>query len=237
MSSTSYSWSNAAAIARKANRATGENKFSTLQTFLIALGVLIVFGILDNITPLWSVLGIKSRPEDSESIDFEEYTPIPATQQPLMTPAAPRRNPGGRGRKQAQNEESSMTPTTLRRSSRVRELMTKNGLPTPVSTPTISKRNTKAKAKFIKAAPPDDFFEPVSTPTGRKKVIKGREKQIILDEYEAFMNEPEEKKAKKASKNGFDYEGYSTPWTATQRKNVGKGKFGKVVKGKGKKQG
>ncbi|CCD48251.1 predicted protein [Botrytis cinerea T4] len=38
MSPTSYSWTNTAAIARKATRATGEKKFSTLQTFFIALG-------------------------------------------------------------------------------------------------------------------------------------------------------------------------------------------------------
>ena len=243
MSPTSYSWTNTAAIARKATRATGEKKFSTLQTFFIALGVLIVFGIIDNITPLWSTLGIKSCPEYSESIDFEDHTPIiiddditEATQQQLVTPAAPRRDPRGRGRKQAQNEETPMTPTTLRRSSRVRELMAKNGLATPVPTPTISKRTTKAKAKVVKTAPLDDFCEPVSTPTGRKKVIKGREKQIILDEYDAFMNEPEEKKAEKAPEDDFDYEGYSTPWNATQRKNVSKGKFGKVMKGKGKKK-
>ncbi|KAF5870281.1 uncharacterized protein Bfra_009664 [Botrytis fragariae] len=245
---TSYSWCNATALARKARQATGDNNSSTFQTILIALGALIVFGILDNITPLWNALGLESSSEDSKPSISQEYITIESGQEtadtsplPLMTKAVPRRKPRGRGKKQFQNEESPMTPTTLRRSSRVRELIAKNGLPTPVSTPTAQKRSatTKGKGKRNSIQPVsfDDFIEPASTPTGQKKIIKGREKQIVLDEYETFMNEPEEERTKKTqSKDDFDYEGYSTPWSAIQRKNVSKGKFGRITKGKGQKK-
>ncbi|KAF7891614.1 hypothetical protein EAF00_007916 [Botryotinia globosa] len=242
----SYSWYNATAIARRTSQASGDKNCSILQSVFIALGVLIVFGILDNITPLWNALGLEINSEYTEVPESQEYITIESDYEtadkiplPLMTPVLPRRYPRGRGATQVENEESPMTPTTLRRSSRVRERNVKNGLPTPVLTPTTPMRSFKAKGKdkkkSIKDQAFDDFYEPLPTPTGQKKVIKGREKQIVLDEYEAFMNEPEEKKSKKSSKDELDYDGYSTPWTATQRKNVSKGKLGKSPKGKGQK--
>ncbi|TGO39056.1 hypothetical protein BHYA_0061g00110 [Botrytis hyacinthi] len=234
----SYSWYNATAIARRTSRATGENNTSILQTVSTALGALIIFGILDNITPLWSVLGLQLSSVYSEPVETQEYIIIGDDQEaadeiplPLMTPALPRRTTGGRGAKQVQNEDSSMTPTTLRRSNRVKEREAKSAFPTAPN------RSYKRKGKSIKTSSLDDFYEPFATPTGQKKAIKGREKQIVLDEYEAFMDEPEEEKTKKAeSKDDFDYEAHSTPWAATQRKNVSKGKFGKIVKGKGQKK-
>ncbi|TGO11264.1 hypothetical protein BTUL_0114g00420 [Botrytis tulipae] len=243
----SYSWYNETAIARRTSRATRENNTSILQTVFTALGALIIFGILDNITPLWSALGLQSSSVYSEPIETLEYIIIESDYEaadeiplPLMTPTLPRRTTRGRGAKEVQNEDPLMTPTTLRRSNRVREREARNGLLTPVSTPTTPMRIAKAKGKgkknSIKEQSFDNFYETLPTPTGQKKVIKGREKQIVLDEYEAFMNEPEEEKAKKpAPKDNFDYEGHSTPWTATQRKNVSKGKLGKTPKGKGQK--
>ncbi|KAF7881384.1 uncharacterized protein EAF01_011895 [Botrytis porri] len=218
----SYSWYNETAIARKTRQASTDNDFTILQTILIALGALLVFGILDNITPIWKALGLESNSEYFQPLETEEYIIIEddqkgtdESQRPLMTPAEPRRNSRGRGRKQVQDEDSLTTPTTLRRSSRVREREAKNGLLTPVPTPTAPARSARAKSKGkrknILTESFDDFYEPVPTPTGQKKIIKGREKQIVLDEYEAFMNEPEEKKSKKSSEVDFDYEGYSTP--------------------------
>ncbi|KAF7928108.1 uncharacterized protein EAE97_009906 [Botrytis byssoidea] len=242
----SYSWYNATAIARRTSRATGENNSSILHTILISLGALIVFGILDNITLFWSALGLQSSPVYFEPLETREYIIIGDDQEaadettlPLMTPASPRRTTRGRVAKDAQNEDSLMTPTTLRRSNRVKEREAKSAFPTPTPTPTAPMRSVKAKGKgktnSIKEQSFDDFYEPLPTPTAQKKVIKGREKQIVLDEYEAFMNEPEEKKSKKSSEDAFDYDEYSTPWTATQRKNVSKGKLGKTPKGKGQK--
>ncbi|KAF7908883.1 uncharacterized protein EAE98_012441 [Botrytis deweyae] len=242
----SYSWNNATAIAGRTSQASGDNS-SILHTMLVTLGALIVFGILDNINPLWNTLGLQLRQESYEPLEPQEYITIESDQEasdeitlPMMPPKVPRRNTRGRGCKKARDEEPPMTPTTLRRSSRVREREARNGLLTPVSTPTTPMRSAKAKGKgktkSLKNKSIDDFFEPVPNSTGQKKVIKGREKQIVLDEYEAFMNEPEEeKKVKKSSEDDFDYEGYSTPWTATQRKNVSKGKFGKTPKGKAQK--
>ncbi|KAF7891001.1 uncharacterized protein EAF02_001326 [Botrytis sinoallii] len=229
----SYSWYNATAIATRTSWESGDNS-SILHTMLVTLGVLIVFGILDNINPFWNALGLQSRPENYEPLEPQDYITIESDQEasdetslPMMPPTVPRRNPRGRGCRKAQDEQPPMTPTTLRRSSRVREREARNGLLTPVSTPTTPMRSAKAKGKgktkSIKNKSIDDFFEPVPNPTGQRKVIKGREKQIVLDEYEAFMNEPEEKKVEKSSEDDFDYEGYSTPWTATQRKNVSKG--------------
>ncbi|THV45896.1 hypothetical protein BGAL_0440g00090 [Botrytis galanthina] len=242
----SYSWYNATAITRRTSQASGDNNSSILHTLLIALGALIVFGILDNINPFWNALGLQSNPEYSEASESPEYITIESdqeavaeSQQAMITPAVLRMIPKGRGGSKAQKEETPMTPTTLRRSSRVRERNFKNGIPTPESTPVtpmrIAKAKGKGKTKSIKDESFDDFYEPLPTPTGQKKVIKGREKQIVLDEYEAFMNEPEEKKIKNSSEDDFDYEGYSTPWTATQRKNVCKGKLGKTPKGKAQK--
>ncbi|TGO44433.1 hypothetical protein BCON_0520g00040 [Botryotinia convoluta] len=242
----SYSWYNATAIARRPSQASGDKNSSTLHTILIALGALIVFGILDNITPIWNALGLESNSTYSEVPESQEYITIESDQEAadasplqLMTPAVPRRISRGRAGKKAQNEETPMTPTTLRRSNRVKEREAKNAFPTPVLTPATPMRSARAegkgKTKSMKNQPFDDFIEPVSTPSEQKKVIKGREKQIVLDEYEAFMNEPEEERTKKDSKDDFDYEGYPTPWTATQRKNVSKGKFGKVSKGKAQK--
>ncbi|TGO67843.1 hypothetical protein BOTNAR_0034g00020 [Botryotinia narcissicola] len=236
----SYSWYNVTAIARRISQASGEKNSSITQTLFIALGVLIVFGILDNITPLWNALGLKINSEHSEVPESQEYITIESDYEaadeiplPLMTPALPKRYPRGRGVTQVENENSLMTPTTLRRSNRVKEREAKSVFPTPTPTPTAPKKGSKRKGYSIKTSSLDDFYEPVATPTVQKKVIKSREKQIVLDEYEAFMDEPEEERTKKAeSKDDFDYEGHSTPWTATQRRNVSKGTFGKIVKGK-----
>ncbi|KAF7950508.1 hypothetical protein EAE96_007791 [Botrytis aclada] len=246
---TSYSWYNATAIARRTRLTSADNNSSMLHTIFIVLGAWIIFGILDNITPLWKAIGLQPGPQEYEPLDTQEfatsggyYEDINEIPLPLMTPAVPRRTPRGISAKKVQNLETPMTPTTLRRSSRVRELVARNGLPTPVATPTTpmnsAKGKGKGKGKSIKNASLDDFFEPIPTPTGQKKVIKGREKQIVLDEYEAFMNEPEEKRVKKAAtEDDFDHEGYSTPWTATRRKNVRNGKLMKTPKVKGKKNG
>ncbi|TGO27038.1 hypothetical protein BPAE_0048g00090 [Botrytis paeoniae] len=243
----SYSWYNATAIASRASQASADKNSSISHTILIALGALIVFGVLDNITPIWYALDLQSSPEESVPLESQEYIIIDSdqeaadeSQEAMMAAELLRRSPRGGGGKKVQNEETPMTPTALRRSSRVREREAKNGLPTPVSTPTAPVRSAKAKgkgkSKSIKEQSFEDFYEPVATPTGQKKVTKGREEQIILDEYEAFMNEPEEERVTKvASKDDFDYEGYSTPWTATRRKNVSKGKFGKTPKRKAQK--